>query len=227
MTETLIAPVRTSTYVTQHCVAGNCEGTKNKSKTGASFHACRGKYSYRGGSLVVECSHKCHEDMRKLRELAGLPEPDYTQSFAVPSSSLAGLAHTVREPAEGTDDGDTGTDVRAALGRTSKPTFDQPTESGRLQRGQLEQRVYNICKMGPNQNVKTICTFIGMQFPGEEPSAGAVTAVLRRWEASGLATIAENPLRCVEFSDHVKAVGLWDAKAAIDRKRDRAAKGHW
>lgn len=227
MTETLTVPVKTSTYVTQHCQNGNCEGTKNKSETGARFPSCRGKYRYRGGQLEVECSHKCHRDMRKLRELAGIPEPDYEQSFAVPSSTLAGLAHTKREPIEGADDGDADADVRVALDRNSAPTFNKPTESGRLQRGQLEQRVYNICKMGPNQSVKTICTFIGMQYPGEEPSAGAVTAVLRRWQSQNMATIAENPLRCVDFSDEVKTIGLWKTKEAHDRAANRREKGHW
>lgn len=230
MTVITEAPAKKSTYVTQHCLNGNCEGTKNKSQTGARFPSCRGKYSYRGGQLKVECSHKCHDDMRKLREIAGIPEPDYEQSFAVPSSTLAGLAHTKREPGEATDDtdadADTGTNLRDALGRHA-PKFNKPTESGRLQRGQLEQRVYDICKMGPNQEVKTICTFIGLRYPGEEPSAGAVTAVLRRWQATNLATIAESPLRCVEFSDEVKAIGLWEAKAAHDRAAGRREKGHW
>lgn len=228
MTETVAEqkPAKVSTYISQHCQMGNCEGTQNKSKTGAKFHSCHGEYRYRGGQLVIKCSHKCHEDMRKLRQLAGIPEPDYEQSFAVPSSKLAGLSHSVREPVSGDGDGATSIDVRASLARHSEPPIEGTTESGRLQRGVLEQRVYELCKAGTNINVKTLCTFIGMRH-GDEPSAGAVTAVLRRWQSSGLAKIDDNPVRFVEFSDQVKSIGLWEAKEVIVRAGRRAAKGHW
>lgn len=226
VTESSAPPIerRPSTYVTQHCAHGNCEGTKNKSSRGERFPSCRGTYKYRSGKMEFVCACKCHKDMRVLRQMAGLPEPDYEQTFAVPTSRLAGLSHTSREPADGDGDDTTGTDVRASLGNHSGPTTEGTTESGRLQRGVLEQRVYELCKMGPNQNVKTLCAFIAMRH-GEEPSAGAVTAVLRRWERTGIATIADGPLRFVSFSERVQAIGLWEAKEEIERAGKRAAKG--
>jgi hypothetical protein len=216
---------RVSTYVTGWCQSGACEGTKKKSDSGQVFPSCRGVYYIRGGSIKVECTHKCHADARRLRELMGLPDPEPVDSFAVPSTRVTGLQHTVRDEAAAVDDALERPDIRAMLGqRDATPTINE-TASGRLAKGQLEDRVYQICKMGPNLEVRVICVFVGTKFGGDVPSPGAVTAVLERWARAGLAEIDYKPTRFVKFSDEVERDGLWAVKDKINRAASRASKG--
>lgn len=97
---------------------------------------------------------------------------------------------------------------------------------GRMKRGSLEAHVELVCRMwqdgfitiGDELTIYWICLLIN---PEDEPSPGAVHAVLTRWAEHGLCKIEHKPMRFVSFTDGVNDVGV----AEMVRLRKREAIG--
>lgn len=205
---------KSSSYITGHCAHGNCEGTANRSATGALYHACRGTYNFtfRLGGTVV-CTHTCHKAFAAIRALiAELPGNEAIVDLPVPPVAKGNLflpePHAMPvstlsvplSPAQGASG------VSAGIGSPKAKAF-TPTPSGRAARGELEEQVRTVLVtawqggrslietvgIGP----KAIAASISKDKP---PSQGAIHAVLTRWANKNLVTLTDKPFRVMGFT---------------------------
>jgi len=98
----------------------------------------------------------------------------------------------------------------------------------RRPRGSLDINVEAICRLVlegliPNElTPPNIGLLIDARNP---PSAGAIHAVLTRWEAAGYCTISKKPVTMTGFTNKVNKSGITGAKKISARERDARAKG--
>jgi hypothetical protein len=103
-----------------------------------------------------------------------------------------------------------------------------PSDTIRRDRGGLEQLVLEVCNRIKNGAIvsdadkpwtphrlaqEVLATFPGA---GANPSTGAISDTLKRWEACGFAVVNHGPLAFVEFTPEAETVGLQGLK---DRAR--------
>ncbi len=211
------SPTVATPYITQHCANGNCENSRNLSKKGTLYPACRGEYQFRSGKVV--CQHSCHSSFRLLRQMMeqmghNAPEIPNNRAPVTPVSPVAPVTTgTDREPvvvapspspALPRHDPDT---RRTRIIDTSHAFKATPT--GRAAPGQLEERVRvaiaSRVASGGEQIIamtgltpKLISSMVDAENP---PSQGAVHAILIRWDKAGLVRLASKPFRFVGFTD--------------------------
>lgn len=99
--------------------------------------------------------------------------------------------------------------VPARLGRDYRPTA-----SGRAARGQLEYYVHVVCDSWVVEKSLEFCTpgfvsqQISVEFSVPPPSAGAIDAIFKRWEALGFAIIERKPTRFSGYTPQGAKHGL-------------------
>ena len=244
-----VAPPKVSLYMTGQCSGGNHEGSKNLSQGGALFPACAGMYAFR--FTVIQCSCWCHEMFSQARAQAPAALSDPIPSMQLGNGAGSGQMGTVAQANGGLIDAitvPTDTDfwtkvlehqdltiqvfrlvsyhVFKVKGERSlaKPI---PADA-RRPRGSLDINVEAICRLAlegliPNElTPPNIGLLIDARNP---PSAGAIHAVLTRWEAAGYCTISKKPVTMTGFTNKVNKSGITGAKKISARERDARAKG--
>lgn len=213
-----------------YCSNGWCEGTKAKTWRGDPAPTC---------IFWENCPCLCHDVVSQMFETAGMERIPVESSGYVPDhggfwmptdedrarwaaekvarSNVSGPNAPVvlESPAPGI--------VPASVARTFKPTA-----SGRTARGELETWINRICGAWVVEKYPWPCTpvYISDRVAIEEgipnPSTGAVSSVLNKWEILGYAVIARKPIRFMGYTEDGIRLGLEAMKDKV--KRTKAAK---
>lgn len=203
-----------SNYVTAHCSQGNCEGTANKSISGAVYQACKGvyKFNFREGGTVV-CTHNCHKVFAEIRALiADMPGNKAIVDLPVPPVAKGNLflpePHTIPVSALSVPLNPS----QAPMGTPAPPAgmaskVFTPTSSGRAARGELEEQVRVVLVAawrGSRSLVETVglspkAIAVGIS-KDKPPSQGAVYAVLTRWSSKNWVILEDKPFRTKGFT---------------------------
>jgi len=188
----------------------------------------------------LDCPCECHGLVTRLFEMAGreripVPNPEYhtpVSEFWMPTAeNMAAIrdSNGVTPPGDmvtpgGSERAATG-NLAPATGGLSGATI--PPEPNRRHRGELEAEVKRIC----DQWSSCVPSFIAESVdPDVQPSTGAVTAVLLRWERLGFAIIGRSPLRFAGYTETGKTRGLdvmkYEAKQAVRRRKNLENRGY-
>lgn len=194
--------------VTGWCSSGSHEGTPAVSQSGKTFPDCQ---------WPDMCACDCHVKLKKMREMAGIPEPVREPPSAVPDpAKLAALGIVSR--AMCVSDG-------GPIEDAPKTREFKPTPSGRRSKGQLEYDVWDVCLdwIANPRDVEFLTPAVVAQLvnPNTPPSSGAVDAVFRRWASLKVALVAPKPTRFVGFMPGVVDMGLDQFKAMMKRRASR------
>lgn len=244
-----VTPIKVSTYMTGHCAGGNHEGSKNLSQGGALFPACAGLYAFR--FTAIQCSCWCHELFSQARAQAPVALSDPIPSMQLGGGSTSGQTGTATQANVGTTDAITApTDqdfwtkvlehqdltvqvFKFVSWHVFKVKGDRSLANpipaaSRRPRGSLDINVEAICKLAlegliPNELTPSN---IGLLIdPLNPPSAGAIHAVLTRWENAGYCTVSKKPVTMTGFTSKVTKSGITGAKQISKREREARAKG--
>lgn len=209
-----MAVTRTKMTRTGWCIMGQCEGTRPKSASGKPMPTC---------TMWPECKCKCHVEITKMYEMAGVPRPapepnpEYKpapRTYWMPGDPdpmpTEPLSMSVGVDAPTGIEQPVVTPPRAQEAPPSQPvvSWGRPasTPTGRKPKGQLEYEVLAVCADFV-RNVfdweactpKLVSEEIGKRHSAEPPSTGAINAVWDRWEKIEFAEQAKKPSRFVKF----------------------------
>lgn len=193
------------TYVTGFCATGAHEGIGVvKSAAGAVLKPCKGEYSvptthYYGRQVHIKCTCSCHQDFEEIRAMmAAMSAMHEIPTLTPPRRIQETPGHT-----------DTPTPVERPAVATTAPVAAPPRdgllpfqraavnaiEKGHARRGVLEEKVRQVVEKyhelaAGMLTPKVIALYIDKNNP---PSAGAVDAVMKRWESKGWVILGKKP----------------------------------
>jgi len=220
-------------YSCGFCAVGNHFGSKNLSVRGSLLRACKYEYTIhtRVRTTVVHCNCDCTKTEREFREMmrASGIEVGKTSTVEPPSILPAPVLRDDPVPVEVASAPPT----RSPFG--SRPAF-KVLPGGRLQRGNLEEMVWQSCaaaltgKVDPGAEGITLkwLTFdIALRTTGVYvPSAGAVHSVLDRWSKDMRATLSNKPYRLISMRDDLLELGPTALDEKIRAAGQRVIRGH-
>lgn len=227
-----------SKWISGFCSTGCHEGTQPVNLNGTPLKVCVAIGD--GPDSKNRCSCKCHVEIDKMYESAGLARvpqqsplwkpaksPDLTWLYEDSESELDTFVSVRSQgtPADAEPARDHGIPVE-------QPRYDTAdrTPSGFRKKGQLEESVQDVClgylkgKYEADENGDMTTKHIGLLIDAESPpSPGAVQAVLERWEKLGYAEMRRKPVgfQMLTAEGMQKGLSAMRQEAAIKRKVDR------
>lgn len=228
-----------SKWISGFCGIGCHEGTQPVNHNGAPLKVCVAIGS--GPNAKDRCSCKCHKEIDKMYESAGLPRVPQQSPLWKPTPS-PDLSWLYEEP-EGVQpasvfSGSQGTPTNAEPARDhgipvepARHDPDERTPSGYRRKGQLEDSVNEVCtgylkgKYKADENGDMTTKHIAYLIdPEEPPSPGAIQSVLQRWEKLGYAEMRRKPVGFQMLTVEGMQKGLHAMKEADKAKRRIARK---
>lgn len=220
MAETKIA------WISGFCGTKSHEGTKPKSYSGKPLKTCP--------FTSDDCACRCHKDLDMMFEMAGMERVPQENPEYHPDPKIEEIRkcleeiHNERILRVTTSDAPVRIESIAPgeLPPTAIKEFTE-TESGRKQRGQLEDEVKKATDMWVMLKATQPCTpvwvaeMIDAQNP---PSTGAVNAVFERWRSIGFATVEKKPTRFTGYTPDGIQHGLHAMKARAKTAQRSAAR---
>lgn len=207
--------------MTGFCVMGLHEGTRPKSPKGVSMKVCTLWTERTAGITVVPaCGCKCHREVDKIFEAAGMERrpmdnPEYREPqspYIIPDPVEVALRNTEEQESRSSN-------YQPVTLLDELPKMYRGTPTGKRQRGQLEDEVLQVCTafMRGDLEVETLTSkVIAVEIDSDSPpSVGAIGAVFERWTQLGFANCEKGPVRFVSFT----AVGL---EKGLDRMKHEA-----
>lgn len=203
-----------------------CEGTKPRSYSGKPMKTC----PFPSDS----CSCKCHKDLDMMFEMAGMERIIQENPEYQPDPRIAEIAECLRQIREEqyTKQIDKIVERRIesiAPGELPPSVVREfgDTETGRRQRGQLDDEVKKATDMWVMLKATQPCTpqWVAEMIDAEDPpSTGAVNAVFVRWQEIGFAVIEKKPTRFTGYTPAGIEKGLHAMKAEHKHAQRSAAR---
>lgn len=219
MTETAV--IKKSKYRTGFCLQGWCEGTKPTSYSGRPAPTC--KFAFGG------CACKCHAEIDRMFEIAGLPREVQDLSGYEPLPSRFVMPDRLALAEERLR-----ADARSKVApspdavRVAGHAF-EPTPTGIRAPGQLEYTVLSELQAWLDQTFswlpatpKRLSEVIGDKNP-PAPSSGAIHAIFVRWQSMGFCKFQNRPAAFQGFVNEGTVEELDLLKKARDRDRTKNA----
>lgn len=232
-----------SKWISGFCTSKHCEGTQPVNHKGTPLKVCVAIGD--GPGAKNRCGCKCHKDIDKMYESAGLPRVAQQSPLwkPAPSPDLSWLYEDRKSELDAfVPDRSQGTPAHVEPARDHGIPVEQPrhddaerTPSGYRRKGQLEDSVQEVCTGylkgeyesdgNGDMTTKHIAALIDAENP---PSPGAVQAVLERWEKLGYAEMRRKPVGFQMLTVEGMEKGLRRmqqeaaAKRKVERKRSRA-----
>jgi hypothetical protein len=232
-------------YVTQFCANGGHQGQKVLSFRGSLMPSCRGTYEI--WPHKVSCTCWCHALHGNVEAMILVPAIDMgADALAVGAAVTDGARAVESTPTEPEDIGFNPNEgpFDRLLNNVAMPLGPRVrnlvlTHLGREVTDEMKNELYVTRKRGElDSNVEAICRlWLARSIPWEllttdviallvdvdnPPSAGAVHAVLSRWDNANLAIIEKNPMRFVCFTPTVQEIGI-EAAMKLAHRRARAS----
>lgn len=221
MAETKIA------WISGFCGTKSCEGTKPKSYSGKPLKTCP--------FTSDDCTCKCHKDLDMMFEMAGMERVPQENPEYHPDPKIEEIRKCLEEirhdlSMKFIDDRITVRMKESIAPGELPPVLERDfegTESGRKQRGQLEDEVRKATDMWVMLKATQPCTpvWVAEMIDAENPpSTGAVNAVFVRWQDIGFATVEKKPTRFTGYTPEGIEHGLHAMKVRAKAKQKSAAR---
>lgn len=222
----LAKEIEVSTYVCGYCGIGQHSKSKAKWRCKHIFYVSTPRV------IEIECMCSCNDTERGFREMlraAGqLPQQVNTSPYpALPVSTLQELSHDTHAAPEGHPDTDP----------DNTPTTVNLLRGGRMERGGLEQLVWEVVLDGLTKKVPVIdrdgitVKWIAFEILGRTRAAypagaGAIHSVLDRWSKLVLVTLEGRPAHVVGMNEQFMQTGPTKFRQQIEDAGRRATRGH-
>lgn len=219
-------------YSCGFCAVGNHWGSKNLSARGSLLRACAYEYTIRTRvrTTSVFCMCDCTKTEREFREMMRSHNIEMNNAPALTPPSVLPAPALRADPVEASA-------PSAAV--PASPFGDRPAftmlPGGRLQRGNLEELVWQSCVAALDGKVDPGAegiTLKWLQFDitlrtamAVSPSSGAVHAVLERWSKDLRCELENKPYRLVAMRDDLKRLGPTTLNTSIREAGQRVMRG--